>query len=389
MLDQPFLSSAVARYPLVDATQSDWCPTLATDGYNVFVNSDFCDSLEAEEVLFVLAHEIIHCVFGHTDRRKDRNPKIWNYAIDYATNLMLGDFGFKMPKVGLLNQDFRNLTAEEIYDLLTDPKNKKHYLPGSEEEGELREEGEVGWQHRLESKSPFDSHLEPTDSRTQSLRTEDTPSVDERLRLRKMLSREIQKKLQSQGYGINQSELGMAEGGKVPWQEILAQFFTGLRRDNYRMLPPNKKHLWRNLYLPSLGVPGPDHVVVAIDTSGSMSDKILSEVLAEVDRLRSLSQCSMTLIQCDAAIQKTERFDEWDEAEFTRKRMYGRGGTSFVPVFDWIKKEQEESGMTLDCLFYLTDGYGDSPEHEPPYPVAWIVTEGHCADFGFGSVIEL
>ena len=98
----------------------------------------------------------------------------------------------------------------------------------------------------------------------------------------------------------------MAEGGKVPWQDLLAQFFTGLRKDNYRLLPPNKKHLWRGIYLPSLGVPGPDHIVVAIDTSGSMSDRILSEILGEVDRLRSISQCSMTLIQCDAKIQKVE-----------------------------------------------------------------------------------
>ena len=67
MLEQPYLSSAVARYPLIDATQSDWCHTLATDGYNIFINTEFCKTLDNEELVFVLAHELVHCVFGHID----------------------------------------------------------------------------------------------------------------------------------------------------------------------------------------------------------------------------------------------------------------------------------------------------------------------------------
>ena len=380
MLEQPYLSSAVARYPLIDATQSDWCHTLATDGYNIFINTEFCKTLDNEELVFVLAHELVHCVFGHIDRRQDREPKLWNFAIDYATNLMLQDFGFKMPKIGLLKEEFRNHTAEDIYELLTDPKSK-HFLPKPDD----------GTGLTLECETPFDSHLEPSDSRSESLRSGDTPSSDERLRLRKNISKSLQEKLQSRGYGpgLNQSELNMAEGGKVPWQHLLAQFFTGLRKDNYRLLPPNKKHLWRGIYLPSLGVPGPDHIVVAIDTSGSMSDRILSEILREVDRLRSISQCSMTLIQCDAKIQKVEHFDECEETQFERKKMHGRGGTSFVPVFEWITKEQQKNGMSLDCLFYLTDGYGDAPTDPPPYPVAWVVTPNYYDNFGYGGVIEI
>ena len=231
MLEQPYLSSAVARYPLIDATQSDWCHTLATDGYNIFINTEFCKTLDNEELVFVLAHELVHCVFGHIDRRQDRDPKIWNFAIDYATNLMLQDFGFKMPKIGLLKEEFRNHTAEDIYELLTDPKSK-HFLPKPDD----------GTGLTLECETPFDSHLEPSDSRSESLRPDDTPSSDERLRLRKNISKSLQEKLQSRGYGpgLNQSELNMAEGGKVPWQDLLAQFFTGLRKDNYRLLPPNK-----------------------------------------------------------------------------------------------------------------------------------------------------
>ena len=99
MLGEPFLSSSVARFPVVDATQKGWCDTMCTDGYTIFINSEFCDKLDLDEVCFVFAHEVAHCMFGHIDRRGNRNPEIWNYAIDYATNLLLVDFGLKMPKV--------------------------------------------------------------------------------------------------------------------------------------------------------------------------------------------------------------------------------------------------------------------------------------------------
>ena len=119
--------------------------------------------------------------------------------------------------------------------------------------------------------------------------------------------------------------------------------FTGLRKDNYRLLPPNKKHLWRGIYLPSLGVPGPDHIVVAIDTSGSMSDRILSEILGEVDRL-PISQCSMTLIQCDAKIQKVEHFDGVS-TQFERKKMHGRGVQALFLYSSGLQKSRK-NGMS-------------------------------------------
>ena len=95
---------------------------------------EFCETLDHEEMIFVFAHEVIHCMFGHTDRRGDRDPLLWNYAIDYATNLMLQDFGMKMPKVGLLDHKYRNMTAEDIYESLvkdSPPQNIQYAESGN------------------------------------------------------------------------------------------------------------------------------------------------------------------------------------------------------------------------------------------------------------------
>ena len=65
MLDQPFLAAAVARLPLVDATDRYWCPTFATDGYAIYINREFAETLSDVQICFVLAHELLHCILGH------------------------------------------------------------------------------------------------------------------------------------------------------------------------------------------------------------------------------------------------------------------------------------------------------------------------------------
>ena len=373
MLAQPYLASAIARYPLINAQATDWCDTMATDGYNIFVNPDFCDSLSIEETIFVLAHEVMHCVLGHIDRREQREPTVWNHAIDYATNLMLIELGFKMPKVGLINHSYRGMTSEDIYEELI-----KKYKKNPQAKDKVNS-----------SIKSWDLHLAPDDIRGLSARADEFPSLEERKRLRISTSKDLVGKLQSMAPGLFDSEINQAKGGDVPWRALLARFFTGLRQDDYRMFPPNKKHLWREIYLPSIGTPGPSHIVVAVDTSGSMSDDELAIILKEIDKLRSITNCRLTLIQCDADIQKIDDFEATDQTNFKRYKFLGRGGTAFIPVFDYIREKQAESFFQLDCLIYLTDGFGSFPEKPSAYPVLWIMTEYSQPNVPFGEVIRL
>ncbi|MHA2501978.1 MAG: VWA-like domain-containing protein, partial [Candidatus Kariarchaeaceae archaeon] len=56
----------------------------------------------------------------------------------------------------------------------------------------------------------------------------------------------------------------------------------------------------------------------------------------------------------------------------------GRGGTSFIPVFQWV----ENRGDIPDLLIYFTDGYGSYPPSEPGYPVVWVMTTDHMPPWG-------
>jgi hypothetical protein len=119
MLDHPYLASAVARLPIKLVAERDWCKTMATDGYHIFINPAFCETLTDEDLMFVLAHELLHCVLGHIERGKDRLQGRWNESVDYATNQTLESFGLKTPKGGLLDERFAGKTAEDIYNMIS------------------------------------------------------------------------------------------------------------------------------------------------------------------------------------------------------------------------------------------------------------------------------
>jgi predicted metal-dependent peptidase len=390
MLDQPYLAAALARLPTVNAGRLDWCDTMATDGYYIYVNPDFTERLSDDELAFVFAHELVHCVLGHIDRRGDRDPILWNHAIDYATNLLLVQFGLTMPSSGLLDQKYRGMTAEDIYRQLQErrPQSLQGARAGAGTAGQPRDI----WQ----TPGGFDVHLDPQDERDASIRAEDFPSPEERKRLRIGLAQAVRNALPGHMSGALASEVEAATTSSVPWQMVLARFVNGLRRSDYRLYPPNRKHIWRRIYLPSLGVPGPEHLVVAVDTSGSMTDAILSQVLGELDRLRAVTECRLTLLQCDAAVQQVDEFDSFETTIVSRAstkartfRFAGRGGTDFSPIFDWVGERVLRGTLRLDALIILTDGYGPFPPQMPYYPVLWIVTEHGARDIPFGTQIRL
>ena len=374
MLRHAYLASATARLKF-RVVEEAWCPTMATDGFNVFINPGFVEKITEEETIGVMAHEVMHCILGHADRRGDRNPEMWNIAIDYATNLILSDAGVSLPKDGLLDWSYKGMTAEDIYKALRNMNDKQVQELISAREGvELS-----------------DTHLDPTDLRGQWARSQGHPTESERRRLRKGWQDELRSKLPGKISGDHASEIQKSGTQEIDWRAFLSRFMTGLRRDDYRMFPANKKHLWRGIYLPSFGSPGPDHIVVAIDTSGSMDTKLLGKILTEIDAARQIADCKLTIMQCDASIKKVQTLEAWElsNTTFERMKMRGRGGTSLIPPFDWISNHINEGNPVPDALIYMTDGFGPSPSNPPMFPCLWVVPEKGATKFSFGNVIKV
>jgi hypothetical protein len=115
-------------------------PTMCTNGLNIVYHPEFVCSQSNGAIRFVIVHEVLHCLFQHMLRRHGRKPLLWNFATDFAINPILDaecqgkgkDFewptGDEGEKMGLYEQKYLNMNAEEIYEKLLEdgvPPDKK------------------------------------------------------------------------------------------------------------------------------------------------------------------------------------------------------------------------------------------------------------------------
>ena len=119
LLRHPFFGNLATRLTLINA--DEWCPTAATDGKYFYYNSRFIMMLRKKEVEFLVAHEVLHVVYDHMDRRGTRDPQLWNIADDYCVNADLknhsiGEFITTVPC--LYDYKYDRMSAEQVYDIL-------------------------------------------------------------------------------------------------------------------------------------------------------------------------------------------------------------------------------------------------------------------------------
>ena len=124
ILDKPFLGALVLRLPMVEA-DPNWCRSTATDARTFYYNREFIEVLSLDHVQFMLAHEALHCALAHFARRQRRAKHRWDVACDHAINPLLVEDGLRAPPGTLLLDEFKGMTAEEIYPYIKDDTDEE------------------------------------------------------------------------------------------------------------------------------------------------------------------------------------------------------------------------------------------------------------------------
>jgi predicted metal-dependent peptidase len=339
LLQQPFYGVLLS---MIDFIPEGAIPTMATDGSKIFYNPDFVMGLTDDEVYGVLLHEISHCVYMHctAKRRLNRAHHRWNIAADYAINLEIKDMGYTLPSIALLDNKYRDMNAEQIYDEL--PEDCEHM-------------------------QTMDMHIDNSDESSWD-------DMEDQI----ITAYEMSKNDKSRGHtpaGL-QRWIDKLRKNKVKWERIFHRYVgQALAKDDYSFVRVNKRFLGQGMYLPDLRSYIIGNVVIAIDTSGSISRNCLEQFAAEINKISYLVS-EVTAMTCDASVHevvKIRSFENW----LNKLQMKGGGGTAFEPVFDEVKKQK----MIPELLIYLTDAYGSFPDKQPGYPVLWCVTSQGGMDY--------
>ena len=379
IIERPFIGALVMHLPLVEA-DGDWCASVATDARAVYFNPQYIDALSLAEAQFVLAHEAMHCALGHLARRSHRTIKRWDVACDHAVNRLLADEGMTAPQDALLDARFRGLSAEEIYPLLPeDPPHRtldRHLGTGSgSAEGRGRPVGNRSGD--APPRAAFTTSSDAWDDAGDEHREHpgsEPPAVSPVKA--EALAQEWQARMAA---AAQQARLAgrLAPGWlrlvdklmqpQLPWRALLARYVMSAARDDYSFQRPSRRD--GNAILPRLASADAD-VCVAIDTSGSVTQAELAEFVTEIDALKSQLRARVTLLACDERLDARSpwRFGAW-EPVLLPDEIKGGGGTSFLPVFEWIAAEHYRP----DVLVYFTDAEGEFPARAPEYPVVWLV----------------
>lgn len=346
---QPFFGTLALRLELREAAA---IPVMGTDGRFIFYNPDAVRQLSHPELIGVVAHEVLHCAFQHIFRRAHRDQQRWNMACDYVVNNILLKERFSLPTDRLFDPKYDSMSAEEVYEkLLSDSPSGS----GSGDSG--------GWN--------FGASLDPNLPNPETGETQSVSEVQASSKEWEIATKQAAHIAKQNGTLPGHLETLVEEllQPQVSWRQELWRFFNQRKPDRISWNNPNRRLIHADLFLPrKRHIPTGD-VVIAIDTSRSISEDELQHFASEIQEIhKALQPRKMYVADIDTQIQdEVKEYGPYDQPEFIYR---GRGGTSFEPVFQWV----QDNNFTPDALVYLTDGYAPWPSVEPNYPVLWCIT---------------
>ena len=167
---------------------------------------------------------------------------------------------------------------------------------------------------------------------------------------------------------------GKSEKGKLPLKTVLQQGVGRLRagvrstysriykhQGNRPVIKKGKKKLWNK------------NIRVFLDNSGSMGTFEISWATMEVAAIAKAIKANLSIIPFDTVVysENEQVIPKSGKFKFVPT---GRGGTSFQPVFDYMK----QVGVTNqnDVVIIISDGYGESQiENYGFRNVIWVMVE--------------
>ena len=351
LMQNPFFGSIVVSTPIL---ARDDIPTAATDMVKIYYNPAFFDTLTVPQIVFVLAHEVMHMALEHGFRRNGRDPRLFNVACDYAINLVLKDCGFEFVDGVLLDYKWRGMNAEEIYDKLLSEQEQKQ--GGGSGSGDPSDD-QNGMGNDL---------MEP-----------DRNDPDEYARAKEQLrSKIVQAATLARMAGQMKGELARAIEGvlnpPVPWPERLRPYMHQIVRSNESWSRRNRR--FPNVYLPDRHDTQLGPIAIIGDTSGSIGPKEMAQMAGIIADIASeVTPERIHMVWADAVVAGEQTFER---GELVTPDPKGGGGTDMRVPLAHVEQYQPEV-----CIL-ITDGYTPWPDVEPDYPLIVVCTTDTAVPVG-------
>lgn len=363
LIDEQYKAEAALThlYPSIGGLASklriiytDKVPTQATNGCDLLINPEWTSKLDFTSKVFVLAHEIFHCMLNHPRRLEGLNPAIANMAADYEVNLLIERMGLikksTMDKIKCLyNEKYEDLGVEAIY--------KKIYKKLPKMNG-----GSSGKDDNKFQNNPFGEVIskEDGDKIAKSEGEKPNPSSSEDL------SKDWGNAAIEACRGLEESNLDdfilrikdlykISKDWKNEFKNIIGhslnpiEFRRGFTNKNILITQERIARTDREKY------DNMDSILAVVDTSGSVDQKMLNIFLKHIYHIANAKKPeTITLIQFDTEICDIRTIHS--EKDLLKPiKIKGGGGTDIKCVWDYINNQK----LNTELCIVFTDGYLD------------------------------
>ena len=344
LLRHPFFGNMATRLRIEPA--DEWLPTAATDGRHLYFNTQFFNAMDNKEIEFVIAHEILHCVYEHMMRREDRDPKLYNIAADYVVNnLLVRDRIGAKPKIVDCFQDFKydKWTSEEVYEELF--KNAKKI--------DISQLGEL-----LDEHIDWDSEDGDKDGDKDGKGGRPRLSKEDLRQIRDEIKEAMIQAAQSAGAGNTPGEIQRMikelTEPKMNWRQLLRQQIQSTIRNDYSFARPSRKGWHTGAILPGMNFDQTIDICVSIDMSGSISNEQGSDFLGEIKGIMDEFKDYNIKVWCfDTKVYNEDDFSADNGRDIGEYQVMGGGGTDFDCNWSYMKKHDIQPKKFI----MFTDGY--------------------------------
>lgn len=357
------------------AHKMDWeVPEEATNGTRIKYNPERFLGLNVEERVGTLLQQTMHIALMHMTRMAGRDRKKWELACDYVVNNMLIEKGFTLPKDSMIDPQYSGMSAEQVYNSLTEQEKNK--MPDSKMG--LEEPGSGEGEDKQDGKGKGNSPM------TQ----EQKANAEENLR-QKIEDMVVQAATQSAMRGEDpgnipgefQLFLDKLLNPKLPWQVILRRFMQSTSKNDYSYRKPNRR-FFPKYHLPSMYSEGMVNPMVGVDISGSVSDEDFKQFLSETNQImKALKPKQIDFIQFDTSIHHHDKIKNLND--LMKLEFHGRGGTDVTCLIEEAMK------LRPKVLLVFTDGYfgwDGVPKYDGP--TIWVIHNNKNFTAPYGQVVH-
>jgi predicted metal-dependent peptidase len=336
LLKASFFGNLATRLKLVNA--DEWCSTAATDGRNFYYNSRFIKMLRPKEIEFLFGHEVLHCVYDHFGRRGERDHQLFNIANDYCVNadLIKHRVGEKITTVPCLhNPKYEKAEKLDIGKLL-DQMIDEH-LDG---EGDEEQDGEGDGDEKEGKGRP-------------KLTAEERQQIKDEIKEAMLAAAATVDGAGNLPAGVKRLIQELTEP-QMNWRELLRMQLESTIKSDYTWMRASRKGWHMDAVMPGMKVDPMIDIAVALDASGSISEKMLKDFLGEIQGIMdSFPAYRIHVFTFDTEAYNPAQYDSDNLDDICDYEVKGGGGTDFDAIYNYLKAEEIEPKR----LVVFTDGY--------------------------------